>query len=528
MNAPQSRSLRDVPGRLTPSRPAPSRPTLSRLALGLSLLLACAPLSAAQSAEPAVSPAPASPVPANPAPANPAPANPVTPAAPAAPARPLLNLPNPLLTFGQVRAALRTSPGWRSAEESYRAAQLTLAAARARSGLNLTVGGDATVGKSPLDTGDWKANATATAGLSATVLPWGSANDPVRSAERALTRAGYDLQDARLNLTLSAAQNYLATRTAAAQQLLTTAQADLAARQLAVAQSQRTAELLSAEGLLGAQGNLDNAQALAQDAAASRSLSERQLLSDLGLGLSDLPLLLPSAPELGGELPAQDGLLERASAGRSEILKATSALEDARAGLASAQRERFPDLSASTSYGELGTGGGGRTLGGSLNFKTGVAGVNLSLPTSRDGPALATGLTLGLSGSFNVLGGPQNAAIASAQSGVSSSELALQSARTSVDLDVRKTYNTAQSTRRLVGVQRTALTRAQTALKSAQARLDAGLITSLDALAAAIAAQSAQVAFEQAVSNAYLAGLQLAKASAGLDPALILTSGAQP
>jgi outer membrane protein len=508
-----------------PQNSPPRRPT-GPLTLALSALLLCAPLSLAQTAPATPAPPPTTPAPTTPAPTTPTPASPP------------LNVVNPVLNFAQVRAALRGSPGWRSAEENYRAAQLALSAARARSGLNLTVGGDATVGKAPLDTGDWKATtATVTASVGATVLPWGSAFDPVRSAERALTRAGYDLQDARLSLTVSALQSYLAARSAAAQQLLSTAQADLAARQLAVAQSQRTAELLSAEGLLTAQGALENAQATASDAAASRTLSERQLLSDLGLNVGPAPLLLGSAPTLPGELPPLESFLTRAAAGRSELLKAASALSDARAGLAAAQRERLPDLSASASYGELSTSGGGRTLGGSLNFKTGVAGLNLNLPltesantTTGTGAAATktTGLTLGLSGSFNVLGGAQNAAIASAQSGVISSELALQSARTSVELDVRKSYNTAQSTRRLVGVQQTALTRAQTAVASAQARLDAGLSTALDVQSAQIAVQSAQLTLDTAISNAYLAQIQLDKASAGLDPALILTSGATP
>ena len=496
----------------------PVRARRSGALLALSALLLLGPPSLAQTAAP------------TPTPADSAPAAQV-------PASPPLNLVGTRLSFSEVRAALRSSPGWRSAEESYKAAQLALSAARARSGLNLTVGGDATVGKAPLDTGDWRAAATVTASLGAVVLPWGSANDPVRSAERALTRAGYDLQDARLSLVVTALQNYLAARNAAAQQLLSTAQADLAARQLAVAQSQRAAELLSAEGLLSAQGNLENAQATAGDAAASRSLSELQLVSDLGLNVGPAALLLGSAPSLLGDLAPIEGYLTRATAGRSEILKATSALGDARAGLASAQRERFPDVSASASYGELSTGGGGRTLGGSLNFKTGAAGLNLNLPltdTSAAGTGTAgaatkvTGLTLGLSGSFNVLGGPQNAAIASAQSGVISSELALQSARTSVDLDVRKAYNTAVSTRRLAGVQRTPLIRAQTALASAQARLEAGLVTTLEVQSAQIAVQSAQLALDGAISNAYLAQVQLDRASAGLDPALILTAGAQP
>lgn len=490
-------------------------PTLysRRRRLVLSALLCAAGSALAQTeTAPAAPPAPA------PAPALAAPAPPTA-------------LPSPVLTFADVQRALLTSPGWRSAEESNRAAEYSLRAARARAGLNLTVGADATAGTAALSSGEWQAAATLSAQLSAAVLPWGSANDGVGNAERALRRAALDLQDSRRNLILSAAQNYLSARTAAEQLSLNTAQVALARKQLGVAQEQRGVNLLSAEGLLERQGNLENAEASLQDAAASRDLSARQLLSALGLEAGPNPnLILPSTPTLPDAPAPLDTLLERALRTRSEVQKAASQLADARAALQIAQRDRFPDVSASVNYGELGsaTGTTGRTLGGSLNFKTGVAAASLSLPTSTGNAKVPTALVLGLSGSFNVFGGAQNAAIAGAQSGVSSAELALQSARTSVDLDVRRKYNEVQSALRLAQVQQLALKRAETALASALARLDAGLATALDVQAAQVNLQSAQTNLNQGLSSAYLARLQLDNASSQLDVALILTAGAQP
>ncbi|WP_164473362.1 TolC family protein [Deinococcus psychrotolerans] len=454
-------------------------------------------------------------------------APPVTATPAAAPAPPAA-LVNPVLSFDQVQQAIKTSPGWRSAEENYRAAQYNLDAARARTGLSLSVGASAMAGKTPLDGGDYKAAATLTGQVGAAVLPWGSAFDPLHAAERALSRAALDLQESRQTLLLTALQNYLAAQSAAAQETLTAAQAALAAKQLDAAQVQRQNNLLSLEGLLDRQGNLENAQASAIAAQANREITQRQLLSDLGLDVGlNLKLVLPSLAALPDAPAPVEDLLAQALQGRSEIQKAASQLEDARAAVVSAQRDRLPGLSANVNYGELG-GTGGRSVSGSLDFKTGVTGAQISFPLKGSETPLPTSLSLGLNGSFNVLGSAASAAIASAQSSQRSAELALQSARTSVELDVRRKDNDALSTRRLVEVQQTALTRAQTALASARARLDAGLGTALDVQVADVAVQNAQTNVDQAVSNAYLAKLQLDKAAARLNAALILTAGAKP
>ncbi|GAA4019407.1 TolC family protein [Deinococcus rubellus] len=450
---------------------------------------------------------------------------PPDPAPITAPAPPTA-LSNAVLTFADVQRAIRGSAGWRSAEEQYKAAQYALDSARARVGLDLTLGGSVSAGKSPVDSGDWQAVSTLTGQVSAAVLPWGSAFDGVRSAERALGRAALDLQDSRQTLLLGAAQSYLSAQLAAEQETLNAAQAALASQQLGVAQDQRQNNLISVEDLLTRQGNLESAQASAVNAQAAREIGERQLLSDAGLdvGLA-ARLILPSVPSIPGAPAPLADLLASALGQRSEIQKAASQLTDARASLTSAQRERLPDLSASVNYGQLSlTGSGGRSVGGSLNVKTGVAAATFSLPTSTGSTPIPTSLSLGLTGSFDVLGGAANAAIASAQSSVRSAELALESARSSVELGVRRAYNDALNTRRLLDVQRTALTRAQMVLTSAQARLTAGLGTALDVNVAQVGVQNAQFGVDQALNAAYLAQVQLAKASAQFDPALLLVS----
>ena len=480
---------------------APPRLRTSRTAVLTAWLLCAAPTPALAQSAPPPDPAPIT-----------------VPAPPTA-------LSNAVLTFADVQRAIRGSAGWRSAEEQYKAAQYALDSARARAGLNVTLGGSVNAGQSPVGSGDWQAVGTLTGQVSAAVLPWGSAFDSVRSAERALGRAALELQDSRRTLLLGAAQTYLSAQLAAEQERLSAAQAALARQQLGVAQAQRQNNLLSAEDLLTRQGNLENAQASAVNAQAAREIGERQLLSDAGLdvGLA-ARLILPSVPSLPGVPAPLADLLAAALGQRSEIQKAASQLQDARAALSSAQRERLPDLSASVNYGELSASSGGRSVGGSLNAKTGVVAATFSLPTTTGNTPVPTSLSLGLTGSFNVLGGAANAAIASAQSSVRSAELALESARSSVELGVRRNYNDALNTRRLLDVQRTALTRAQTVLASAQARLTAGLGTALDVNVAQVGVQGAQFGVDQALNAAYLAQAQLDKASAQFDPALLLVS----
>ena len=449
-----------------------------------------------------------------------------TQTAPAQAAPAAAPLPATTLTFAQVQTALRASPGWRSAEERYRAAQFALDAARARAGLNITAGGSLSSVKIPIDTGNLQTSTTLTGQISAAVLPYGSANDPVGSAERALSRAAAELQNTRQTLLLSALQDYLAVQNAAQQETLTAAQSALAARQLEVAQAQRDNNVLSVEDLLTRQQNLQNAQASAIDAQAAREISERQLLSDLGLDAAASRLSLPSTPILPGAPAPLAELLARAQQNRSEIVQAASQLDDARAALISARRERWPSLAASVNYGQLvsTTGQNGNTLSGNLDFKTGVAAASASvtLPQATTTAAIPTSLALGLTGSISVLGRAENAGIASAESSVNSAALALQSARSSVELDVRRKYNTALSTRRLLDVQQTALTRAQTTLESVKARLAAGLETELGVQVAEVGLQNAQVSYAQALANAYLATAQLDQAVSQLDPALIL------
>lgn len=440
-------------------------------------------------------------------------------------------VPTPL-TLADTLTRLRGSPGWRSAELQYRSAGLALDSARARAGLTVTVGADASAVKVPVDSGATTLSTTLTAQASASVLPWSPARAAVSSAERNLERAAADLRASQLNLVVNAVQAYWAARNAAANLALADAGAALAARQVEVAQAQRTAGVLPPEVLLARQGALDEAQAAARQARVSVDLAARGLANLLG-GAVTLPTdaaafgPLPAAPTASVPL---DALINRALTGRAEVARAANDLADAQAQFRAAGLDaRLPDLSAGVQYGELAgaQGGAGRVVGGSLDVKTGVLAGQLSVPLGSSGER-PSGLALSLSGRFPVVGGGKRAALASAEVGVEAARLALDSARQSVDLEVRQRYADLQTALDSLGSARGTLARAEAALATARARLDAGLSTALDVQDAELTVSRTRLAVEGALVNAHLASLRLAQATTDLDPTLLTQPVTQP
>ncbi|WP_034386506.1 TolC family protein [Deinococcus sp. YIM 77859] len=431
------------------------------------------------------------------------------------------------LTLTSTLERLRESPGWRSADLQYRSAQLALDRARARAGLNVTASADAAAVKLPLGEGSFTVTPTLTVQASASVLPWSPALEGVRSAERAASRAALDLRSARLSLVVNAVQAYWTARNAAANQALAEAQLALAARQLGVAQAQRAAGMLAPEALLAREGALEDARAAQRQARLEVDLAARGLANLLGQ-----PVTLPTDAAAFGPLPAVpappgplESLVARALAARPEVTRAENDLADAQAQLRSAQLDaRLPDVTASVQYGQLGSTqtSAGRVVGGSLNLKAGVLAAQASFPL-RDPGERPTGLALGLSGSFPVVGGEKGAVLAAAEVGVELAQLALETARQSVDLEVRQ--RAADLARALDSLDsgRSALARAQAALTTAQARLSAGLATELDVEAAKLGVQQAGLAVERATVQAHLASLRLAQATGELDPTLLVT-----
>lgn len=427
-------------------------------------------------------------------------------------------------TLSDVLALLRGSPGWQSADLTYRAAQLALDSARTRAGLSLSVGADSNLTKVPWDTGEWQGSATLNIGASLNVLPWSPAREAVRSAERALAAAAVDLRNSRATLTIQAVQAFAGARSAVTGVALADAQLALSIRLRAVADEQRAQNLITAEAVLERQSALESAQAARDKAARGVNLAAAQLTRVLGRPLA-LPGDLSGFGALPNLTPSGDlnTLLSRALSARPEIARAEVSLADAQAALAAAQRNaRLPDLTAGVRAGQLSnaTGNAGRTVSGSLNSRTGVLGVQVSLPL-KDTGEIPSGVALSLNGTYTLLGGAAAGELAQAAQGVQQAQLGLSTARQGVDLDVRTRLSGYQDEVGGLVSLGTALTRAQTAFASARARVEAGLATLLDADQAALGVTQAQNAVDAQAAAVELAALQLLQATGELDPVLL-------
>ncbi|WP_075835937.1 TolC family protein, partial [Deinococcus marmoris] len=466
---------------------------------------------------------PPAPAPTAPTPTPPAPTAPTPPPLQQTSADPAQVQTAPF-TLNDVLALLRGSPGWQSADLTYRAAQLALDSARTRAGLSLSVGADGNLTRVPWDTGEWQGSTTLNVSAALNVLPWSPAREAVRSAERALAAAAVDLRNSRATLTIQAAQAFAGARSAVTGVAQADAQLALSVRLRAVADEQRTQNLITAEAVLERQSALESAQAARDKAVRGVNLAAAQLTRVLGRPLA-LPGDLSSFGSLPNLAPSSDlnTLLSRALSARPEIAKAEAALADAQAALAAAQRDaRLPDLTAGVRAGQLSDakGNAGRTVSGSLNSRTGVLGVQVSLPL-KDTGEIPSGVALSLSGTYTLLGGAGAGELAQASQGVQQAQLGLSSARQGVDLDVRTRLSDYQDEVGGLTSLQTALTRAQTAFASARARVDAGLATPLDIEQAALGVTQAQNAIDAQAAAVELAALQLLQATGELDPVLL-------
>lgn len=456
---------------------------------------------------------------AAPAPTTPAPATPASTA-------PALTTPAPSVTaspLDTLLAALRAAPGWRSADLTYRAAQLQLDSARARAGLTLSAGASGALTKAPWDSGSWVGNGTVTLTASLPVLPWSPLQEGLRSAERGVQAAALELRAARGTLTLQLLQAYGGLRSAADALTLADAQLALSTQALQIARDQRAQGLLSEGALLDRQAALESAQA-GRDRAA-RGLTQARLSVTRLLGRDPLP----AAPELNRPLPDltpggdEAALIARALSQRPEVRRAQATLADAQAQRdAAALDARLPDLSASVSAGQIASASGsaGRTVSGSLNVKTGVLGAQISVPLREPAQAIS-GVNLSLSASLPLLGGGTGTALAQAQVGVQQAQLALDSARQGAELDVRTRLSAVQDERGALEAAQTRLRATELAAQAAQARLDAGLGTRLDVQQAQLNLLQAQQALGAQRDRVALAGAALAQATADLDPLLL-------
>lgn len=420
------------------------------------------------------------------------------------------------LSLPEALRQLPRSPGWVSAELSYESAQRQLEAARAGLGLKASLGGDYSLAGSSMASPDptQRLSLSGSASLGG-LLPWSSAYDGLRSAERSLARAALERQEARNTLYATALGQYFSARQAALSHEAAQAALRLRQRQLEVATARQQAGQATLEDLIAAQQNLADAQVSAINAEGNLSLARLGLANTLGLEVGALGEL-STAPE-AAELPpgGLEQLLAQALARRPDVRKAQLQVAEAEDRLAIAQRDRwFPAASLSLGYGSSQSGGGSVQAG--LNLQSGLATLSASYPLLGGSSTAANALSVGLSVDLAVLAPGADAAIASAQTALASAQKALETARKSAELDVRQKHLEAQNARVRVEVARLALSNAEQSLKTAQARLAAGTATALDVQLAQLNVQQSQLSLETALASAQTAALRL-RAALGED-----------
>ncbi|WP_233498301.1 TolC family protein [Meiothermus sp. QL-1] len=422
----------------------------------------------------------------------------------------MLALAPPALAQGslELSRALQALPNtldWKSADLSYESALRQLEAARAALGLRVSGGADYALREST--GGSLSLAGTASLGI----LPWSSAADAVRSAERALARAALTRRDARNTLYLNLHTQYFNLRQARADLAIAQATLALRERQLQIVTAQNQAGAATLSDLLAAQQNLDTARSSLVSAQGAFELARLTLAASLGLDPAQLgePVTPPEEPSLPEE--HLGGLLQKALVSRSDVLRAQLQLQDAEDNLASATRDRWlPSATLSAAYSSSSA-----SLSAGLNLKSGVASLSGAVPLVQGGSG-QQGWSLGFSLSLPILDPVSESQVATAQTALQTAQRALEAARKAAELDVRQKYQNLQTARAAIAAARAGLNAANQNLRAAQARLQAGTGTSLDVQAAQLAVLQAQRNLEGAVTQAHLAALALQNAL-GLD-----------
>ncbi len=434
----------------------------------------------------------------------------------------LLALAPPALTQGlSLESALGNlpkTPDWQSADLSYESALRQLEAAQAATGLRLTGGANYNLNSPIQPAGDAQNSLAASLSASLGVLPWGSVGDGIRSALRALERAALTRRDARNSLYINVVTQYFNLRQATSNANLAKTTLALRQNQLRIVSAQNQAGTATLEQLLTAQQNLDSAGSNTVTTAGNLELTHLSLANTLGLSLQGLgePSSAPSEPPLPSD--TLESLLAKALANRSDVLKAQSQLQDAQDSLGNTQRDRlFPDSALSLGY-SSGSQGNQTTVSAGLNFKTGNATLNSSLPivSSSSSGTSSSSLNLGLSLSLPILDPSADSKIASAQTALTAVQASLEAARHAAELDVRQKYLSLQTAKASIKVSQSALTSAEQSLKTAQAKLAAGTGTALDVQSAQLNLAQAQHNLEAAQIQAQLAYIALQNAT-GVD-----------
>ncbi|MFC4454396.1 TolC family protein [Deinococcus sonorensis] len=431
------------------------------------------------------------------------------PAAPPAAQAPTAPVSGAAITLDQALAALPGSVAYQRVQLALASAQAQYDAARAAGGLTAGVSGNGSYSSAGTTAQDGSASSattlSATATLSAPLLPWSNAALGLQQATRSLATARANFAQGVAGLRVSVYQAY-AKGVAAQQNLeIATRSLQLAERTLAQQQAAQALNNATAATVQGAQASVLSAQTTQRQAQADLDSARRALGNLTARDLSGATF-----EATGSDVPALPTLEQALAAARTfspDLQAAQAALQAAQSTLAQAQRDRaIPAATLTAGYGAA------SKLTASLNVQSGVGSLSYSQPllggASGSGSSAAS-FTLGLNASFNVLDPGADAQIRSDQVAVQSAQAAVLAQQQTVEQTLRDTYSSAQIAQQAIRDREAALTQTTTALNTAQARLQAGTGTETELQQAQLAQLQAQRDLIAARFTALAAAAQL-------------------
>ena len=417
------------------------------------------------------------------------------------------------LTLKGALQQLPNSLEWQSADLTYAAAGQSLNAARAATGLSLTVGGDAqagvaVIGSNQVSAGTTAASLSVSSSASLALLPWSAAFDGVRTATRAYDRAALDLRDTGNTLAINLSQAYQNARIAQLDANNVRSSETVAAQQLEVATAQQRNVQVSQDSLENTRRLLENAKLTTLQATQNLQLSRTQLWN--AIGATDTSETLEPAKVLPLTLRPLETLIQTALTQRVDVQKAVSRVGDAEDAPNIATRIRLlPSGSVGLS---LGQGSGGTGVSGNLGINTGNLRVTGSTPLTGSNTT-ATSLTVSVSANIAVFDPNADAKIRSASLSLDSSRKALESTRQAAVLDLRQKYADALLQQRRCTYQRQVLSNAISALETAKKRFALGSIAALEVTQAQQTVSQAQRDLESQLGTLNLSAIRLENAS---------------
>jgi len=226
-------------------------------------------------------------------------------------------------------------------------ARAVLSASRSAYWPTLSVGADASRGKSGGGNVANSSSLSATAGWEIDL--WGSLAEGISQAGAQLRASTADLASARLSAQALLVQTYFGLRATEVQQDIYDRTVAAYQRSLDLTRARRDAGVVATTDVLQAETQLRSAQAQAADAKAQRAVAEHALAVLLGLPPSALNLdraaALPAVPVVPALLPST--LIER----RPDIAAAAARVKSAYAQIGIANAAYFPSISLSADGG---------------------------------------------------------------------------------------------------------------------------------------------------------------------------------